>query len=81
MTTGKRVAALLLAVLTLAACTQQPSDSAGTPSESTASAHGDKPLDGKVVSVDPGHNGGNADHPEVIEEEVDVLTGRKACNS
>ena len=38
-------------------------------------------LAGKVVVLDPGHNGGNAAHPEVINREVDVINGRKACNT
>ncbi|MFE3451636.1 N-acetylmuramoyl-L-alanine amidase [Nonomuraea sp. NPDC059194] len=38
-------------------------------------------LAGKVVAIDPGHNGGNADHPEVINRPVDIITGRKPCNT
>ncbi|MEV4169240.1 N-acetylmuramoyl-L-alanine amidase [Nonomuraea sp. NPDC049709] len=39
------------------------------------------PLAGKVVVIDPGHNGGNAAHPEEINRQVDIITGRKACNT
>ncbi|MDF5754474.1 N-acetylmuramoyl-L-alanine amidase [Spongiactinospora sp. TRM90649] len=39
------------------------------------------PLHGKVVVIDPGHNGGNAAHPEIINREVDVLTKRKPCDT
>jgi N-acetylmuramoyl-L-alanine amidase len=35
-----------------------------------------------VVVLDPGHNGGNATHPEVINREVEAGLGqRKACNT
>ncbi|GAA2404913.1 N-acetylmuramoyl-L-alanine amidase [Nonomuraea africana] len=39
------------------------------------------PLAGKVVALDPGHNGGNAAHPEVINRQVDIITQRKPCNT
>ncbi|HEX4814653.1 MAG TPA: N-acetylmuramoyl-L-alanine amidase [Nonomuraea sp.] len=38
-------------------------------------------LAGKTVVLDPGHNGGNAAHPEEINRLVDVITGRKPCNT
>ena len=31
--------------------------------------------------IDPGHNGGNAAHPEIINKKVDVINGRKPCNT
>ncbi|HVQ90556.1 MAG TPA: N-acetylmuramoyl-L-alanine amidase [Mycobacteriales bacterium] len=40
------------------------------------------PPPGLVVVLDPGHNGGNADHPEIINKPVDAGLGqRKACNT
>ncbi len=42
---------------------------------------GDRPLAGRTVVLDPGHNGGNAAHPEEINRQVDVINGRKACNT
>ena len=36
---------------------------------------------GKVVAVDPGHNGGNAAHPSEINRTVDIGNGRKACDT
>ena len=39
------------------------------------------PLKGKVVAVDPGHNGGNYKDPKAINKQVDVLTKRKACDT
>jgi N-acetylmuramoyl-L-alanine amidase len=39
-------------------------------------------LKGKVIVVDPGHNGGNASHPSTINRLVDAGNGvRKACNT
>ncbi|MEV0202089.1 N-acetylmuramoyl-L-alanine amidase [Nonomuraea sp. NPDC050691] len=40
-----------------------------------------KSLAGKVVVIDPGHNGGNAAHPAEINRQVDIITGRKPCNT
>ncbi|WP_326645627.1 N-acetylmuramoyl-L-alanine amidase [Streptosporangium sp. NBC_01755] len=40
-----------------------------------------KPLSGKVVVIDPGHNGQNYRHPAEINKQVDVLTKRKACDT
>lgn len=39
-------------------------------------------LSGRTVVLDPGHNGGNAAHPEVINRLVPIGNGaRKACNT
>ncbi|MBF8184857.1 N-acetylmuramoyl-L-alanine amidase [Nonomuraea sp. K274] len=40
-----------------------------------------KPLDGKVVVIDPGHNGGNYRAPAAINRKVNVLTHWKACDT
>ncbi|MFG6192598.1 N-acetylmuramoyl-L-alanine amidase [Nonomuraea sp. JJY05] len=42
---------------------------------------GKEPLAGKVVVLDPGHNGGNATHPVEINRQVDIITKSKACNA
>lgn len=39
------------------------------------------PLSGKVVVVDPGHNGQNYRHPSAINKKVNVLTQWKACDT
>ncbi|HZN18942.1 MAG TPA: N-acetylmuramoyl-L-alanine amidase [Micromonosporaceae bacterium] len=39
------------------------------------------PLAGVVVVVDPGHNGANAAHPEVINRMVDAYTKLKPCDT
>ncbi|MEU8267431.1 N-acetylmuramoyl-L-alanine amidase [Sphaerisporangium sp. NPDC049002] len=47
---------------------------AGTPSPA-------KPLSGKVIVIDPGHNGGNYRHPDVVNKKVNVLTQWKPCDT
>jgi N-acetylmuramoyl-L-alanine amidase len=44
-------------------------------------ATGREPGGGPVVVVDPGHNGANAQHPEVVNEPVDAGGFQKACNT
>lgn len=39
------------------------------------------PLAGRVVVIDPGHNGRNWAHPEEISRQVHIGTGTKACNT
>src|SRR6266566_2794492 len=39
------------------------------------------PLAGEVIVLDPGHNGGNAAHPEIINQLVNVITERKPCDT
>ncbi|WP_435866479.1 N-acetylmuramoyl-L-alanine amidase [Streptosporangium sandarakinum] len=48
------------------------------PAAGTTSA---KPLSGKTVVIDPGHNGANYKYPAKINKQVDVLTQRKACDT
>ncbi|MEV3920911.1 N-acetylmuramoyl-L-alanine amidase [Actinomadura coerulea] len=50
--------------------------------KSPASAKGDaESLDGKVIVIDPGHNGGNAGHPSEINRQVKIGNGSKACDT
>jgi N-acetylmuramoyl-L-alanine amidase len=58
-----------------------PTSAEPTSAEPTPRASAAKPLAGKVIVLDPGHNGANAAHPEVINRKVDIITGRKACNT
>nr|WP_275955192.1 N-acetylmuramoyl-L-alanine amidase [Planomonospora venezuelensis] len=44
-------------------------------------AAGAKPLQGKVVVIDPGHNERNHRHTAEINRQVDVLTQKKACDT
>jgi N-acetylmuramoyl-L-alanine amidase len=38
-------------------------------------------LRGAIVVIDPGHNGGNRRHPEIIDRLVDSGVGREACDT
>ncbi|MET8989777.1 N-acetylmuramoyl-L-alanine amidase [Nonomuraea wenchangensis] len=40
-----------------------------------------EPLEGKVIVLDPGHNGNNYRRPDIINRPVDVLTEKKACDT
>ncbi|WP_175408507.1 N-acetylmuramoyl-L-alanine amidase [Streptomyces sp. TRM64462] len=50
----------------------------GAPASPSPSA---APLAGKVVVIDPGHNPGNFQHTEDINETVDIGTHRKECDT
>ncbi|MFI0480839.1 N-acetylmuramoyl-L-alanine amidase [Actinomadura sp. 9N215] len=52
----------------------------GSPA-STATGGGGSAVSGKVIVIDPGHNGGNADHPDEINKKVFIGNGYKACNT
>ncbi|MEU8804474.1 N-acetylmuramoyl-L-alanine amidase [Spirillospora sp. NPDC048819] len=58
---------------------------AGAPTagdKTPAAAKGDaSALDGKVIVIDPGHNGGNAGHPDEINKQVKIGNGSKACDT
>jgi len=65
--------------------TGAPSPSAtGSPSSSggplTAESAG-KPLAGKTITVDPGHNGGNEKHLSIINKLVSAGPFKKPCNT
>jgi N-acetylmuramoyl-L-alanine amidase len=47
----------------------------------TPPAAGPGALRGRVILVDPGHNGGNGTHPAQITKQVFVGNGYKACNT
>ncbi|WP_461019810.1 N-acetylmuramoyl-L-alanine amidase [Streptomyces daliensis] len=40
-----------------------------------------RPLKGKTVVIDPGHNPNNRDHPDEIARLVDIGTGKKECDT
>jgi N-acetylmuramoyl-L-alanine amidase len=44
-------------------------------------AVGSSPLAGKVVGIDPGHNGGNGAAPQVIDQPVFNGTGTEPCDT
>jgi N-acetylmuramoyl-L-alanine amidase len=41
----------------------------------------EQPLAGKTILLDPGHNGGNAAHPEIINRKVDAGGFQKECDT
>jgi N-acetylmuramoyl-L-alanine amidase len=58
----------------------------GSPGGSAPPAPVTGPLDlhavsGKTIVIDPGHNGGNAAHPEIINKPVPMGTGMKPCDT
>ena len=57
-----------------------PSASATAPSAS-ATAPSRRPLVGKVIVLDPGHNGENFSHPATINRLVNVITEMKPCDT
>ncbi|MCF6468927.1 N-acetylmuramoyl-L-alanine amidase [Nonomuraea sp. MG754425] len=66
-----------------------PATVAGQASPSSAPSSGPakqappeaKPLEGKVIVIDPGHNGANYRHPAEINRKVYVLTKWKECDT
>jgi N-acetylmuramoyl-L-alanine amidase len=38
-------------------------------------------LTGKVIAIDPGHNGANGRHPSVIDRQVAIGNGHKECDT
>src|SRR5512139_755959 len=59
-----------------------PSASSAKPSKPPTPAPPAKPVSGRVVVIDPGHNGANAAHPDEINRQVPAGRGRtKPCNT
>ncbi|RGA02384.1 N-acetylmuramoyl-L-alanine amidase, partial [Microbispora triticiradicis] len=58
-----------------------PDTGAASPVTRTASESAARPLSGKVVVIDPGHNGGNFRHTREINRQVNILTQKKACDT
>ncbi|MEV4580819.1 N-acetylmuramoyl-L-alanine amidase [Nonomuraea jabiensis] len=77
------VAVVTLAALTTACGTAVPvaQEAAVPPAPSASRTPAGGALAGKIVVIDPGHNGGNAAHPAEINRQVDIITGRKPCNT
>lgn len=93
---GPAVAGLALCLGALTACTGSsgppapqgetavPPPSAGSPEaerKPASAKDGVSTLDGKVIVIDPGHNGGNAEHPSEINKQVRIGNGSKACDT
>ncbi|GIH65882.1 MULTISPECIES: N-acetylmuramoyl-L-alanine amidase [Microbispora] len=66
------------------AATQDQTDASGTAAPTTRTAASETealPLAGKVVVIDPGHNGGNFRHTKEINQLVDISNQKKACDT
>ncbi|MFB6580130.1 N-acetylmuramoyl-L-alanine amidase [Streptomyces sp. NPDC056402] len=64
-----------------ASTSTSPSASQSTTAAAPAPAPAKGPLAGKTVVVDPGHNAGNFAHTDEIDQQVDIGTGRKECDT
>lgn len=71
------VAGVVLCLCVLVAC---GSDGDGGGGDAPPTAEGSS-VRGKVIVLDPGHNGENASHPAEINKQVSVGNGRKACDT
>ncbi|MFF9144535.1 N-acetylmuramoyl-L-alanine amidase [Streptomyces sp. NPDC055051] len=54
---------------------------APAPDRTGPTAGGPRPLAGRTVVIDPGHNPGNFDHTREINRKVDIGTARKECDT
>ncbi|MBT2380116.1 N-acetylmuramoyl-L-alanine amidase [Streptomyces sp. ISL-111] len=90
------LAAAALCLTTITGCGGSPdtTDGAGAKVSASASASASAtpeasptaslpqgPLTGKTVVIDPGHNPRNREHTKEINEQVDIGTGRKECDT
>lgn len=69
------------AIATLAAALVAGAAASAVSAGDPASPAADKPLAGKIIVIDPGHNGGNAAHPETINKQVPAGGFKKACDT
>ncbi|MEU8437505.1 N-acetylmuramoyl-L-alanine amidase [Streptomyces sp. NPDC029216] len=76
-------AAPLAASSPAAAADAKPSTSPGTNASPApqAAAPAKGPLTGRTVVIDPGHNTGNFKHGREIDQQVDIGTNRKECDT
>ncbi|WP_314251081.1 N-acetylmuramoyl-L-alanine amidase [Streptomyces kutzneri] len=64
-----------------ASASTSPSASQSTTAAAPAPAPAKGPLTGRTVVVDPGHNAGNFEHTDEIDQQVDIGTGHKECDT
>jgi N-acetylmuramoyl-L-alanine amidase len=93
MTHPRRTAAGAVAVTAVAAliggcgsdggstASAAPPSAAPTSAAAASTPASQGSLAGKVIVIDPGHNGANASHPEIINKKVNVINAMKPCNS
>jgi N-acetylmuramoyl-L-alanine amidase len=60
---------------------QAPQAPSGAPSPSPSPTARSRLLTGEIITIDPGHNGGNAAHPEIVNRLVNAVTEMKPCDT
>ena len=79
---GSGSSASTASVPTVAGSAPAASSSASSPSSQRQAADpGKGSLAGFTISIDPGHNGGNDTHPEIINKLVSAGPFKKPCNT
>jgi N-acetylmuramoyl-L-alanine amidase len=78
--TGVSTTSPLAGISRTASASASPSPSVSR-SRSASAAGAASPLAGTVIVIDPGHNGDNSRHPEIINRQVQVVNGSKACDT
>ncbi|MEE1753261.1 N-acetylmuramoyl-L-alanine amidase [Streptomyces sp. SP18CS02] len=53
----------------------------GSGDDASGAGDGTLPLAGRTVVIDPGHNPGNFEHTDEINQSVDIGTNRKECDT
>jgi N-acetylmuramoyl-L-alanine amidase len=79
-----RTASCALLLLAAVACGESNNPHNASRAESTEpvlTTSAPAPTGARVVVIDPGHNGGNAQHVAEISRLVDIGVGKKACNT
>ncbi|OKJ10265.1 N-acetylmuramoyl-L-alanine amidase [Kitasatospora sp. CB01950] len=56
-------------------------EAAPSPSPSPSASASNRPLSGKTVLLDPGHNAGNVKHTSDINRQVNIGNSRKECDT
>jgi N-acetylmuramoyl-L-alanine amidase len=59
----------------------RPSGAASSPAGTVSGPLSLGPVTGKVIVIDPGHNGGNVTQPKLMASPVPMGTGTKACDT
>jgi N-acetylmuramoyl-L-alanine amidase len=64
-----------------AAASGRPGNTATPPAPRTQPSTPPLPLAGRAIVLDPGHDGGNASHPGIINQPVNVISEQKGCDT
>lgn len=71
----------VIAVAVIVAATTAAFAAGGAAHPASVAEAAAKPLAGKTIVIDPGHNGGNAAHPDRINKQVPAGGFKKACDT